>query len=214
LGQLTTSIAHEVNQPIAATVANAHAALSWLDHRPPKLEEARQALTDIVKNANRAGDVISWIREIIKKAPPWKDSLDINEAIGRVITLTHREAVKNGVSVRTQLALPLVQADRVQLQQVILNLIANAVEAMSGMSEGSRELLISTGKAELGGVRVAVPDSGPGVAPATLERLFDAVSARVGTELPRTGSTLLAREKAQVRLNGAKNRTASSIPLT
>jgi C4-dicarboxylate-specific signal transduction histidine kinase len=176
LGQLTASIAHEVNQPIAATVTNAHAALSWLEHRPPPLEEVRQALTDIVKDANRAADVISRIREIIKKAPTRKDGLDINEAIGEVITLTHREAVKNGVSVQTQLAedLPLVQADRVQLQQVILNLIANAVEAMSGMSEGSRELLISSGKAELGGVRVAVQDSGPGLAPATLERLFDA----------------------------------------
>ena len=148
MGQLSASIAHEVNQPIAAAVTNAHAALRWLDARPPDLEEVRQALGRIVKDGNRAGDVIGRIRALIKKAPPRKDGLEINEAILEVIALTRGEVVKNGVSVQTQLAegLPLIQGDRVQLQQVILNLIINAVEAMSGVSEGSRELLISTGK--------------------------------------------------------------------
>ena len=176
MGQLSASIAHEVNQPIAAAITNANAALRWLGARPPDLEEVGQALGRIVKNGNRAGDVIGRIRDLIRKAPPRKDGLKINEAILEVIALTRGEVVKNGVSVQTQLAegLPLIQGDRVQLQQVILNLIINAVEAMSGVGEGSRELLISTGKAEPEGVLVAVQDSGPGLAPASLERLFEA----------------------------------------
>ena len=176
MGQLTSSIAHEVSQPIAATIMSAQAALHWLDAEPPALEEVRQALERIVKNGSRAGEVIDKIRALIKKAPPRKDRLDINEAIREVIELTRGEAVKNGVSVQTDLAdgLPLIEGDRVQLQQVILNLIINAVQAMSGMSEGPRELLISTGQAEPDGVLVAVQDSGPGMAPEMLERLFEA----------------------------------------
>jgi signal transduction histidine kinase len=176
MGQLTASIAHEVSQPIAATATSAEAALRWLDRQPPNLEEARQALAGIAKDSYRAGDVIGRIRELIKKAPSRKDRLEINQAIREVIELTRGEAVKNGISVRTELAdgLPLIEADRVELQQVILNLIINAVEAMRAVSEGERELLISTGKAEPGGVLVAVQDSGPGLAPATLERVFDA----------------------------------------
>jgi PAS domain S-box-containing protein len=176
MGQLSASIAHEVNQPIAAAITNAHAALRWLGARPPDLEEVRQALGRIVNNAARAGDVIGRIRDLVRKAPPRKDGLEINEAIREVIALTRSEVVKNGVSVQTQLAqgLPLIQGDRVQLQQVILNLIINAVEAMSATGEGSRELLISTGKAESDGVLVAVRDSGPGLAPASFERLFEA----------------------------------------
>jgi PAS domain S-box-containing protein len=131
MGQLSASIAHEVNQPIAAAITNAHSALRWLGARPPDLEEVRQALGRIVRDGNRAGDVIGRIRDLIRKAPPRKDGLEINEAILEVIALTRGEVVKNGVSVQTQLAegLPLIQGDRVQLQQVILNLIVNAVEA-------------------------------------------------------------------------------------
>jgi PAS domain S-box-containing protein len=176
MGQLTASIAHEVNQPIAAAVTNAHAALRWLSAQRPDLEEVRLALGRIVENGNRAGEVISRIRALIKKAPPRKDSVAINDAIREVVALTLGEAMKNGVSVRTQLAdgLPPIEGDRVQLQQVIVNLIINAIEAMSGMSEGAREVLISTGKAESDAVHVGVRDSGPGLAPAALERLFDA----------------------------------------
>ena len=136
----------------------------------------RGELGRIVNNGNRAGAVIGRIRDLIRKAPPRKDGLEINKAILEVIALTRSEVTKNGVSVQTQLAeaLPLVQGDRVQLQQVILNLIINAVEAMSGVGEVPRELLISTGKAESDGVLVAVRDSGPGLAPASLERLFEA----------------------------------------
>ncbi|MGO8909483.1 MAG: PAS domain S-box protein [Bradyrhizobium sp.] len=177
MGQLTASIAHEVSQPIAATALNAQAALRWLGAQPPNLNEVRQILGRITDDSKRAGDVISRIRALIKKAPPRTEGLNINEAILEVIALTRGEVVQNGVSVRTQLAegLPLIQADRVQLQQVILNLIINAVEAMRGASEGARELLISTGRdASNGGVLVSLRDSGPGLDPASLERLFDA----------------------------------------
>jgi PAS domain S-box-containing protein len=175
MGQLTASIAHEVKQPIGAAVINAQAALRWLSAQPPNLERVRQTLDCIVQDGNRAGDVIGGIRDLIKKAPPRRDRLDINQAIREVIELTRGEAVKNGVSVQTELAdgLPLIEGDRVQLQQVILNLIINAVEAMSGTSEGGRELLIATGQSEANGVLVAVKDSGPELAPAALERLFE-----------------------------------------
>ncbi len=176
MGELSASIAHEVMQPVTAAVTNAHAALRWLGTQPPDLEEIRQALGRVVKEGNRATDVIGRIRALIKKAPPRKDSLEINEAILEVIALTRGEVVKNGVSVQTQLAegLPLIQGDRVQLQQVILNLIINAAEAMNGVSEGSRELQIGTGKDASGGVLVAVQDSGPGLKPESSDRLFDA----------------------------------------
>ena len=176
MGQLTASIAHEVNQPIAAAVTNANAALRWLSAQRPDLDETRQALGRIVENGDRAGAVISRIRALIQKAPPRKDGVAINDAILEVVALTHGEAVKNGVSVRTELAegLPTIEGDRVQLQQVILNLIVNAIEAMSGTEEAPRDLLISTEKDEPDGVLVAVRDSGPGLAPENLDRLFDA----------------------------------------
>ncbi len=176
MGQLAASIAHEVNQPITGVVSNAHAALRWLGGQPPDLEEVRHSLDEIIKDGNRAGDVIGRIRALIRKVPPRKDGLEINEAILEVIALAHGEVVKNSVSLQTQLAagLPLIQGDRVQLQQVILNLIINAVEAMSGVSEGSRELLIGTGKDGSSAVLVAVQDSGPGLNPESVDRLFDA----------------------------------------
>ena len=175
LGVLTASIAHEVNQPITAAVTNARTALRWLRAQPPDIEEARQALDRIVKDGDRAREVVGRVRALVKKAPPRKDDLEINEAILEVIGLTRGEAVKNGVSVQTQLAkaLPLVQGDRVQLQQVVLNLIMNAIEAMSGVAEEARELRVSTAKAKSDGVLVAVRDSGPGLGPASLERVFE-----------------------------------------
>jgi len=176
MGQLTASIVHEVSQPIAATVLNAQAALRWLGAQPPNLNEVRQILDQINDDGTRAGDIIDRIRALIKKAPPRKERVEINEAILEVIALTRGEVLQNGVSVRTQLAegLPLIQADRVQLQQVILNLIVNAVEAMSGASEGARELLIATSGDASHGVLVSLRDSGPGLDAANLERLFDA----------------------------------------
>ena len=176
MGELSASIAHEVIQPITASVTNARAALRFLNAQPPNLEETRQALGSTVEQGDRATDVIERIRALIKKAPPRKDALEINGAILEVIALTRGEILKNGVSVQTQLAegLPLIQGDRVQLQQVILNVIINAVQAMSAVSEGARELLISTGKDASGGVLVTVRDSGPGLNPESFDRLFDA----------------------------------------
>jgi C4-dicarboxylate-specific signal transduction histidine kinase len=175
IGHLTASITHEVTQPLAATLANAQAALLWLDRRPPDLEEARQALGDIVRGTNRAVDVIGRIRDLFKKAPQRNDSVDMNEAIREVIELTRSEAMKNAVSVHTELTdgVSPIEGDRVQLQQVVLNLIVNAIQAMSAVADGARNLLITTSPAEPHGVVVAVKDSGPGLAPDSLERIFN-----------------------------------------
>jgi PAS domain S-box-containing protein len=176
MGQLTGSIAHEINQPIGATIVGAQAALRWLGRQPPDLEEARRSLAQIVKDGMRAGEVVGRVRDLIKKAPLRRDLLEINGLIREVIELTHGESTRHCVSAKFELAegLPLIRGDRVQLQQVILNLIINAVEAMSGVSDGARELLISTGKAESGDVLVFVRDSGPGLAPVAGERIFEA----------------------------------------
>ena len=184
MGQLTASIAHEVNQPIAATVTNAQAALRWLDSRPPDLEETRLALSRILNSGVRAGNVLDRIRALIQKVPARTDRFDINDAILDVVALTRSALSSNRVSLQTQFAqgLPLVQGDRVQLQQVILNLIVNAIEAMSGVSE-ARELWISTEINASTGALVAVRDSGPGLDPASLEHLFDAFYTTKSTGL-------------------------------
>ena len=175
MGQLTASIAHEVNQPSTAVIASAQAALRWLDRRPPELEKVRQALARVEQNATRASEVIGRIRDLIKKAPPRKDSLAINRVIQEVIELTQGEAEKHGISVRTDFAEHLgeIVGDRVELQQVAVNLILNAIEAMSGSAQQQRDLLIRTARTDDGGVLVAVLDSGPGLPPASLERLFE-----------------------------------------
>jgi PAS domain S-box-containing protein len=175
MGHLSASIAHEVNQPIAAAITNASTALRWLGAQPPNLEEVRQALDRILDNGNRASEVIGRIRALIKKEPPRMDRFDINEAILEVIALTRGEVMKNEVTLQTHFAqgLPLIQGDRVQLQQVLLNLTINAVEAMREVSDGPRELLISTGEADSEHVLVAVGDSGPGLAPVSIERHFE-----------------------------------------
>jgi len=176
MGQLAASISHEVMQPIAAAITNARAALRLLGSQPPDVEQVRQALGRIVDEGNRATNVVDRIRALIKKAPPRKDDLKINEAVLEVVALTQGEVATHGVSVETQLTegLPLIQGDRVQLQQVIINLIINAIEAMSGVGKGSRALLISTAQEASGGVRVSVQDSGPGLDVEGLDRLFDA----------------------------------------
>ena len=175
MSHLTASIAHEIKQPLAAVVACAKAGLNWLRAQPPNLDEARQAFDLIVQTGVRTGDVIDRTRALVKKAPPRRDALAINETILEVVALTRHEAAKNRVSVQTQLTegLPPVQGDRVQLQQVILNLIVNAVEAMSGSDEGTRQLLINTDRADQKEIRIAVQDSGPGMAPESIDRLFD-----------------------------------------
>jgi C4-dicarboxylate-specific signal transduction histidine kinase len=176
LGELTASIAHEVNQPITGVVTNAAAGLRWLATEPPNLDEVRDVLGRIVKDGGRAGDVIHRIRALIKKAPPRMAPLDINEAVLDVIALTRSELLNHNVSLQTQFAasLPLIEGDRIQLQQVILNLILNAVEAMSGVDEAARELRISTGREASDDALVTVQDFGPGLDPQSADRLFEA----------------------------------------
>ncbi len=175
MGQLSALIAQEVKQPITAAVTYAFAARRWLSAEPPNFREVDDALSLIVKEGNRAGEVVGRIRALIKNVPARKDAVAINDAILEVIALTRTEAANNGVSVRTQLAegLPRVQGDRVQLQQVLLNLIINAIEAMRDVGEEERELRISS-RNEPDGVSVEVRDSGPGFAPADLDRVFEA----------------------------------------
>jgi C4-dicarboxylate-specific signal transduction histidine kinase len=175
MGQLSASIAHEVKQPITAAVTYALAARRFLSAEPPNFREVDDALSLIVKEGNRAGEVVGRIRALIKKVPARKDAVEINDAVLEVIALTRTEAANNSVSVRSQLAedLSRVQGDRVQLQQVLLNLIINAIEAMRDVGEQERELLIST-RHEPDGVSVEVRDSGPGFAPADFERVFEA----------------------------------------
>jgi PAS domain S-box-containing protein len=176
MGELTASIAHEVKQPIAAAVTSAQTALRWLEAQPPELGEVREALSRTVRAGKRAGDVIGQIRALVTKAPPRKDTVEINAAIREVVELTRGEAVKGGVIVRMDLVegLPPVQGDRVQLQQVILNLIINGIEAIAEVGEVSRDLLISARKGDAEEVLVAVADTGPGLAAGALEQMFAA----------------------------------------
>jgi PAS domain S-box-containing protein len=176
MGQLTSSIAHEVNQPISAVAMNASAALSWLDRTQPDLEEVRASLEQIVKDANRSGEVIDRIRQLVKKTPPRKGRLDLNEVVREVIVLTRSEALKNRISVKTQLAdgLSLIAGDRVQLQQVLLNLVVNAIQAMASTTDGAPDLLITTAApAGSNRVLVQVADAGPGIESQALEHIFD-----------------------------------------
>jgi PAS domain S-box-containing protein len=196
LGELTASIAHEVSQPLAAMSTNASASLRWLAGDSPNLAEAREAVRRIVRDGSRASGVIARIRALFKKAPAAKEPFDINEIIQEVLAITQAESLRNRVSLRTEFAkdVPLVTGDKIQLQQVILNLVVNAIEAMSGVSEGSRELCVSSQKvtdisglaqadavegdmlteAESPSVLVAVRDSGPGLDSAQLQRVFEA----------------------------------------
>jgi PAS domain S-box-containing protein len=176
MGQLTASIAHEVNQPIAATVTNAQAALRWLSAQPPDLDEVGNSLRRIVEDGKRAGNVIGGIRALINKVPPRKDRFDLNEAILDMVTLTRSEMLKHGVLLQTELApgLPKVKGDRTQLQQVILNLIVNAIEAMSSSYTGPNELGIRTDIDVTGAVLVTISDSGPGLGTEELEQVFQA----------------------------------------
>jgi PAS domain S-box-containing protein len=175
MGQLAASIAHEVNQPIGASRNNANAALRFLAGDPPDLAEVREALECVVNETYLAGDIISRIRDQIQKVPPRMEGVDLNDAIKEVIALLRGELSKNRVSVSTRFAegLSLVHGDRVQLQQVMLNLVLNAIEAMASIDGEVRELVISTESSPSEGLLVAVGDSGPGIAPEDRERIFD-----------------------------------------
>jgi PAS domain S-box-containing protein len=174
MGELAASLSHEITQPIAAARNNARAAQNFLDMQPPDMGEVKEALDCVVGATDRAGDILDRIRDHIKKAPPRKEHFNLNGAINEVISLGRNAIIKNGVSIQTRLperAFP-VHGDRVQLQQVVLNLILNAVEAMGSVEVEPRELLIST-EQDHTGVRVTVRDSGPGIDPTHLERVFE-----------------------------------------
>ena len=175
MGELTASLAHEILHPIATARNNARAATRFLEMKPPNLGEVREALDCIVRDADRAKDIVGRVRDHIKKAPPRKDWFQVNEAIEDVIVMARTAIDKNKVSVRTDFmpsATP-VEGDRVQLQQVVLNLILNAVEAMSSVEDGARELSIRTEQDQTGSILVAVRDSGPGIDHEQFERVFD-----------------------------------------
>ena len=174
MGELAASLSHEVIHPIATARNNARVGMRFLEMSPPNVDEARKSLDGIVKDADRAKDIVGRMRDQIKKAPPRREPFDLNEAISEVIALARSVIVTNAVSVQTRLADGLfpVRGDRIQLQQVVLNLILNAVEAMSSIEPGPRELLVRTEQARTG-VLVAVGDSGPGIDPEHLERVFE-----------------------------------------
>jgi C4-dicarboxylate-specific signal transduction histidine kinase len=175
MGEQAASLAHEVTQPIAAARNYARAALNFLDQQPPDLGTVKQQLGSIVDAADRCREIIERIRAQIKKVPPRNACFKLNHAIDEVIALAQGAITQHGVSVQTVLAegLAPVQGDRVQLQQVVLNLILNAVEAMGSVEAVTRELLIST-EQDHNGILVAVCDSGPGIDPAHFERVFEA----------------------------------------
>ncbi len=174
MGELTASIAHEINQPLAAVATNASASLHWLALQPPNLAEARQAMTNAMTEANRASGVIERLRALLKKAPPELRPLDVNEVIREVLALAHKELTVGGVAVHTELSpdVPTVLGDRVQLQQVMLNLIMNAIDAMLLIKDRPRTLLIKSAK-HAAGVLVEVQDSGRGLDPKQASRIFD-----------------------------------------
>ncbi len=176
VGETTASIAHEVNQPLSAVVVNGGACLRWLARDPPNLDEAREAARCIVRDGKRAGDVIARIRALATKTATPKQRMNMNEAIQEVVALARSELRRNNVTLRMELEddLSPVLGDRVQLQQVVLNLVMNGVEAMSTVGERPRELVIRTQKDEADQVRVAVQDSGMGLDPQSRERIFDA----------------------------------------
>jgi C4-dicarboxylate-specific signal transduction histidine kinase len=175
MGQLTASIAHEIKQPITAARTYAAAALRFLDKNPLDVAEVKEVLTCIVSETGRTSEVVDRIGSLIKKAPPRKEVVDLNDATVEVTALTRSEAVKTGVAVSTQLAdeLPRIQCDQVQLQQVMLNLILNAIQSMRDVEDGNRELHISTVSIEPESVCVAVRDTGHGLRAESLPRLFE-----------------------------------------
>ena len=175
MGELAASLAHEILHPIATARNNARAGMRYLEMGPPNLPEVREALACIVRDSDRAKDIVDRMRDHIKKAPPRSEPFDLNEAIDEVIEMVQSAITKNGVLVRTALkGSLLVHGDRVQLQQVVLNLILNAVEAMNSVEKDARELSISTRQDETSDVLVAVQDSGPGIDPEHLDDVFAA----------------------------------------
>jgi C4-dicarboxylate-specific signal transduction histidine kinase len=175
LGELTASIAHEVNQPLAAVVANAEAGLRWLDRGTPDLKAARRSVELIINDGNRASEVIRRVRALANKSEIEKVPLDVNDVVRETIPLVQRELISHRVLLRMELApaLPMILGDRVQLQQVIINLVMNGIEAMQSVTDRPRELVIRSGQDEAHRVRVGVTDCGVGIDAENVDRLFN-----------------------------------------
>jgi C4-dicarboxylate-specific signal transduction histidine kinase len=176
LGEITASIAHQVNQPLAAVMINGNACLQWLDAQPPNLDEARRNVAHIVKDANRAHEIIVEVRNLTKGSPLKIDWLEPNEIILSTTALIDAEIRQNDIAVQTELSedVPLVQGDRVLLQQVVLNLLLNAIEAMEAVHASSRRLIIRSSKNHSNSAVISIEDSGRGFDPRSTDRLFDA----------------------------------------
>jgi signal transduction histidine kinase len=175
MGELTASIAHEVNQPLSGVVSNGSACLRWLAGDAPNLDEAREAARRIVRDGKRAGEVIARIRALTRRTEVPREKLNLNETVREVLVLIGDDAKRKNVTIRTQFAdnvFP-VSGDRVQLQQVLLNLAMNGIEAMSGVDERARELVITTRNIDPDQVQVTVEDSGIGLDPDTAGKIFD-----------------------------------------
>jgi C4-dicarboxylate-specific signal transduction histidine kinase len=175
MGELAASLSHEILHPIATARNNAWAGMRFLEMSPPNLDKAKVALGCVIRDADRANDIVGRMRDQIKKAPPRKEQFDLNEAIDEVIGIVRSTFAKNRIVVRTHLmnGLVAIRGDRVQLQQVLVNLILNAVDAMSSVEDRARELSITTEQSRSGGILVAVHDSGSGIDPGNLERVFE-----------------------------------------
>ncbi len=209
MGALTASVAHEVNQPIAAAVTNANACLQWLTRDNPDLEEARAAAMRIVKDGTRAAEIINRMRLLFKKGAPQQELIDENEIIREMIVLLRSEAARYSVSIRTELAadLPQVMGDRVQLQQVMMNLITNGIDAMKDV-EGTRELAIKSQRAENEQLMVSVSDTGVGLPPQQADQIFNAFFT---TKLHGTGMGL-SISRSIVESHGGRLWAADNSP--
>src|SRR5262245_17452252 len=208
LGELTASIAHEINQPIGAVVNNASACVRWLAAQ--NLEEARQSAVRIIADGQRAADTITRIRALAQNAPAHKDWLDLNATIRDVLALARSEVYRHGVLVETQLAadVPRIRGDRIQLQQVLLNLLMNALEALSGGGDGPRVVVVRSAPEAASGVLVAVGDSGPGLDPQHLDRLFDAFY----TTKPQGLGLGLAISRRIIEAHGGRLWATANVP--
>jgi len=175
MGELTASIAHEISQPLTAVVSNGDACLQWLSATPPNLEKARQSTEKIVQDGTRAGAVVSRIRALFKKEEPVKNWVEINEVIEELVEFLRHEAASRHISIGMQLcpSLPLLKADRVQLQQVLLNLVMNAMDAVTDAAAKRKEIVIRSGLQKESKLLIAIEDGGTGLNPQTVDRIFD-----------------------------------------
>ena len=210
LGELTASIAHEVNQPLGAVMFNAEACQSWLDGDPPNMNEAHAALERIVRDSTRAGEVIRRIRLLAKKTDTKMAPLDLNELLSETLTFAQHELLSARVALRMEYAsaLPVILADKVQLQQVILNLVINGIEAMQPITDRPRELLIRTEQDDARQARVTVTDCGVGFSADSADRLFNTFF----TTKPSGMGMGLSICRSIIELHGGRIWTASNVP--